>query len=158
MINGTYKEDPITGQSTYIPHDQQTLGNIKALASSAIGLDTNRGDSIEVINMQFAQEENNDLEPAIYEDIDNGYDLEMILNKSIPALIIIFITLFIIRPIVLTILSNINKSPDGENKTEVAQKSEEIIESTYTKLNNIAATNQESIISIIRKWMEEDTR
>jgi flagellar M-ring protein FliF len=40
----------------YVPRDQAELDNITKLVKSAVGFDESRGDSIQVVNMQFAEE------------------------------------------------------------------------------------------------------
>jgi flagellar M-ring protein FliF len=40
----------------YVPRDQAELDKITTLVKSAVGYDENRGDSVQVVNMQFAEE------------------------------------------------------------------------------------------------------
>lgn len=50
--------------TSYQPRSQEELDRIAALVRGAIGFDANRGDRVEVINMQFAAADIPDAEPA----------------------------------------------------------------------------------------------
>jgi len=54
LVDGTYAvaED---GTATYAPRSPEELDQIAKLVKSAIGFDENRGDSVEVVNMRFAE-------------------------------------------------------------------------------------------------------
>lgn len=52
LVDGTYKTDA-NGNRQYQPRDQAELEKLSALAKSAVGFDAKRGDTFEIINMQF---------------------------------------------------------------------------------------------------------
>lgn len=54
LVDGKYIDGPEEGQQTYEPRTEQEIQQITALVRSASGFDESRGDTIEVINMQFA--------------------------------------------------------------------------------------------------------
>ena len=56
MVDGHYIEEA-DGNLVYEPRDDAELGQMAALVRSAIGFDGARGDSVEVVNMRFASED-----------------------------------------------------------------------------------------------------
>lgn len=59
LVNGTYTTNE-AGEEIYQPRSDKELDQIAALVRSAVGFDAQRGDTIEVINMKFAQIETTD--------------------------------------------------------------------------------------------------
>lgn len=55
MVDGS--RNPEAPESSYQPRSQEELENIKTLVKSAIGFQSKRGDEIQVVNMPFAQVE-----------------------------------------------------------------------------------------------------
>ena len=104
LVDGTYKtaED---GTKTYEPRNEQELGKIEDLVKSAIGFDAERGDTIEVVNMQFA-------EVDVSEDLpDNtffGFDKNKLLDVAevvTVAVMIILVILLVLQPMVGRLLA-----------------------------------------------------
>jgi len=58
LVDGTYKKEGEgdTATETYQPRSPEELEKISALVRSAVGYDADRGDIVEVQNMQFSQE------------------------------------------------------------------------------------------------------
>jgi len=59
LVDGTYKTEGEgeEAKEVYQPRSQEELDKLAALVRSAVGFDANRGDSVEVANLQFAQGE-----------------------------------------------------------------------------------------------------
>lgn len=55
LVDGTY-ETGKDGKAVYKPRSKEELEQIKALVKSAVAIDTTRGDTLEVVNMQFMAE------------------------------------------------------------------------------------------------------
>src|SRR5262249_6450570 len=55
-VDGTY-EAGTDGKETYKARSDEEMAKIKSLVQSAVNFDSNRGDSVDVVNMQFAQAE-----------------------------------------------------------------------------------------------------
>jgi len=60
VVDGSYVTDA-NGNATYQPRSPDQIEQIRALVRSAVGFDQARGDTVEVVNMQFA--ERPDLQP-----------------------------------------------------------------------------------------------
>ncbi len=98
LVDGTYTVNE-EGQRTYKPRPEQEMTQLANLVRSAIGFDDNRGDKIEVINMQFAAGEEKPDEPLVmFFGLDKNDMLRMaeILVLSIVAILVI---LLVVRPL-----------------------------------------------------------
>ena len=105
LVDGRYTEDE-DGNRTYIPRAPEELEQIATLVRSAVGYDPNRGDSIEVVNMQFAK-----LEPV---DLDDGsllfgiskeefLQLAEVLVLGVVGLLVI---LLVVRPVLIRLFES----------------------------------------------------
>jgi len=104
LVDGTYTTDK-DGKKTYTPRSDEELNKISALVSSAIGLDKTRGDTLEVVNMQFA-------EVDTHEDLpDNtffGFDKNKLLDVAeviTVAIMIVLVILLVLQPMVGRLLA-----------------------------------------------------
>ncbi len=104
LVDGTYTtaED---GTKTYQPRTEEQLAQIESLVKSAIGFNEERGDTLEVVNMQFA-----DID--VSEDLpDNtlfGFDKNKLLDVAevvTVAIMIILVILLVLQPMVGRLLA-----------------------------------------------------
>jgi len=98
LIDGTYTTDD-QGQRTYTPRPEAEMTQLANLVRSAIGFDDGRGDTVEVINMQFVDLAAGDEEPmTLFLGLDKNDMLRMaeILVLSIVAILVI---LLVVRPL-----------------------------------------------------------
>lgn len=99
LVDGSYTTDE-EGTRTYAPRTQQQLDQIYALVRSAVGFDENRGDTLEVINMQFAEVEIEDLAEA---DTILGFQKDDLLETAevlTVAVMIILVVLLVLQPMI----------------------------------------------------------
>ncbi len=99
LVDGKYEK--IKGQKgeelKYIPRSQQELGNIRNLVLRAAGLNDERGDKIEVLNMPF-EVENIPEEKTVFGNADNK-ELVLNLGRYVFYLIIaLSVFLLVLRP------------------------------------------------------------
>lgn len=123
-----------TQELTYIARSDAELEKIKLLASSAAGLDTKRGDRIEVINMQFSEELNSNAQSDkplawLKDDLDN------IVQTIVIGLVILLIMLLIVRPTILKIIENKKIALEEQNMRD------SIIDAANTAIDNNASQN-----------------
>ena len=106
LVDGRYTEDE-DGNRTYVPRAPEELEQIATLVRSAVGYDPNRGDSIEVVNMQFAK-----LEPV---DLDDGSLLFGISKEEFlqlaEVLVLGVVGLLVILLVVRPVLTRNSSSP-----------------------------------------------
>lgn len=105
LVDGTYTtaED---GTRTYQPRTDAELDQIAALVRSAIGFDAQRGDSLEVVNMQFAEVEV--IDDVLIDDTLFGFDKNKLLDMAeilTVAIMIILVVLLVIQPMVGRLLA-----------------------------------------------------
>jgi len=98
LVDGTYDRNA-DGQRVYVPRTPQQIEQIETLVKSAIGFKADRGDSVEVVNMEFVK-----LEPT---DIDDGAFLFGISKEEflqlaevlVLAVVGLLVILLVVRPV-----------------------------------------------------------
>lgn len=107
LVDGNY-----TGEDkenlTYTQRSEEELQRINALVKSAIGFDEKRGDSVEVVNMQFNKTADEQTEESFLDSFK--HELEGIVQTLIIAGVAILAILLVIRP---AILHMIRSTPGG---------------------------------------------
>ncbi len=107
VVDGTYTTDD-KGNSTYQPRSADEMEKIKSLVRSAVNFDANRGDTLEVANMKFAQGD-------APKDLGSSPDLLMGVPKAdlfhavetlILAVIGLLVVLLVVRPILRRVLDS----------------------------------------------------
>lgn len=106
LVDGTYgtAED---GTATYTPRPQEELDLLATLVRGAIGFDAERGDSVEVINMPFAEQE----AAPIAEDVQLlfGLDRSDLVALAQYLVLLIFgllVILLVVRPLLNRVLES----------------------------------------------------
>lgn len=109
-VDGTYTQDA-NGAATYEPRSQEQLDQLTALVRSAVGFDANRGDQVEVVNLQFAQRPDltgdGTAEPGLFDFTRD--DLMQSAEMAVTLLIALALLIFVLRPLVKRVLE-----PDTE--------------------------------------------
>lgn len=104
LVDGTYTEDA-EGKRTYAPRSETELDQISSLVRSAIGIDSQRGDTLEVVNMPFAEVDTSEELP---DDSFFGFDKNKLLDVAeviTVAIMIILVILLVLQPMVGRLLS-----------------------------------------------------
>ena len=104
LVDGVY----ITGQGgemAYQPRDAQQMELITALVRSAMGYDQNRGDALEVVNLQFADAGRQPLveEPESFLNLTKE-DYFYMAELAIMSLLALLVVLFGLRPLLKTMM------------------------------------------------------
>jgi flagellar M-ring protein FliF len=107
-------EDPESVQlvkGEYIPYSPEELAKFETLVKTAIGYDETRGDSVEVIDMQFTDVVTEEMKIPLFskEDYFRLGELAMMFAGMF------FILLFIIRPLMKAATKAMNAQQDAEN-------------------------------------------
>lgn len=118
VVDGTYKPSDDGKTTTYVPRSDDEMAKLKDLVRSAVNFDTNRGDTIQVVNMQFTSGDaggkdsgSSDLLGGIPRaDIFHGVETIVL------AIIGLLVVMLVVRPIVRNIMeSAANVSPDQQS-------------------------------------------
>ena len=104
LIDGTY-EAVAEGDPVYQPRSDEELAQIDALVRSAIGFDAARGDTVEIINMQFVSPE----EPLGAEDAGlmlglDRHDILRIAELLVMAVVAVLVIVLVVRPLLNRIM------------------------------------------------------
>ncbi|HHB83876.1 MAG TPA: flagellar M-ring protein FliF [Devosia sp.] len=105
LVDGVYTTDA-NGASTYAPRTEEELARIEALVRSAIGFNAERGDQVEIANLQFAERpdiaaigtEGPGLFDFTRDDLMSGAEMLVTLIISIALM------LFVMRPLIKRVL------------------------------------------------------
>jgi flagellar M-ring protein FliF len=107
VVDGVYTTDP-QGNSTYAPRSAEEITQIQALVRSAVGYSETRGDSVQVVNLQFAErpelaEIGTDGTGGLFDftrdDLMNGAQM------AVTLLIALALIFFIMRPLLKKVLT-----------------------------------------------------
>ena len=113
LVDGTYTTAG-DGTVTYEPRTAEELEQVAKLVRSAVGFDEARGDSVEVVNMQFVESE---LEIADPDALPFGLekaDLIRIAEMLVLGVVAILVMLLVVRPLVGRLLE-IAESGTGQD-------------------------------------------
>ena len=107
LVNDQVTSDA-TGKITYQPRSKEELTNIEKLVKSAVGFDEKRGDTVEIVNMRFAEV------PGMVGGVDSpiflGFstaDLRRIVEVLILAVVGVLIILLVVRPLIAKIFETV---------------------------------------------------
>tara|TARA_Y100000296_G_scaffold28610_3_gene33332 strand:+ start:6071 stop:7765 length:1695 start_codon:yes stop_codon:yes gene_type:complete len=93
LVEGNYSNED--GVQKYVPYDQQNLEKLEKLVKTAIGFDEERGDMVEIVDMPFAQ-----VQEEVYEEpLFNKDDYFMIAQYALISIAIFLLIFMIIKPI-----------------------------------------------------------
>jgi flagellar M-ring protein FliF len=106
VVDGVYTDDG-KGNLTYQPRPQAELDQIKALVQSAVGYNKDRGDDVQVVNLQFAQKPTptdvGTSAPGLFDftrdDLMNGAQM------LVTLLIALALVFFVMRPLLKRVLT-----------------------------------------------------
>ena len=130
LVDGTEKTDE-EGNKVYSPRTKEELDKIAALVKSTVGFDQNRGDKVEVINMQFAPIE---VPLQLPEPTFLGLtkvDIFKISEIGLFLIIGILIILFVLRPIITRTFAALEPAPvegPGLEAIDADKEASEMIE------------------------------
>lgn len=99
LVDGSYQTDD-EGEKIYVPRNEDELQQLGALVRSTIGFDESRGDTVEIINMQFAVEE---LPEEVTTSTLFGLgkeDLFQVAEFILIAIVAVLVILLVLRPLV----------------------------------------------------------
>lgn len=119
LVDGNYGTPDEDGNRTYEPRTQEELDRISALVRSAIGYDEERGDTLEVVNMQFADIDAQD--EALQMDLLFGFERGDLLDAVeilTVAIMIILVVLLVLQPMIGRLLTT-EASVDEGLETEL---------------------------------------
>lgn len=128
VVDGKYEpekdkdgKDVKDGKPIYIPRSADEMEQIKALVRSAVNFEASRGDTVEVINLQFQQAEAAPEQQLI--DMMFGVpkeDLFHLIEILVMAGIGVLVLLLVVRPLLNRILESANAAGGSNNESSNA--------------------------------------
>lgn len=176
LVDGTYVKDEEEETRTYVPRSDGDLEKIKNLVMVGVGFDEDRGDKIEVVNMQFSSDfDDFELETSdwIREELPNLF------QTLIFAIVVLLVLITVIRPIALKAFE-VRKSaemfesqggdvvigedgkpvpaadlPEGAIAPGALAADQEVSENAVDKVNELSESSPQDLVNVLRKWMNE---
>jgi flagellar M-ring protein FliF len=104
LIDGIYAEDK-DGKPAYTPRTEDQISQIETLVKSAIGYDANRGDTVEIVNMQFAAltDGSEDIKLGFWDKLDFSQYVRLG-ETLVMALVGLLVVLLVVRPLMQRLL------------------------------------------------------
>ncbi|MGJ8529139.1 MAG: flagellar basal-body MS-ring/collar protein FliF [Maritalea sp.] len=146
VIDGLYSTNA-DGSAQYDPRTAEELAQIRSLVNSAIGYDENRGDQVEVINMQFAERPDLNFEPTEAGLFDfTRDDIFSIVEMAVTLLIALALVFFVMRPLIKKVLA-----PDEDAPMLVT--AQEAVDATGKPIDPTGPLTEEDVAR--DKWLDE---
>ena len=166
-----YIQDPNSKEAKFIPRPAEELEHIKQAVSNAVGIDAQRGDTIEVSCMPFGDRELS-AEPSLAQTM-----LEYAQRLGKPLLngfLVFLFLLIVVRPVIMALIrprvtreeiEQIGRLPEGERRIALAEPEEEEAElleiskrldNAKTLAQQLFETNTEQAILILRGWLKQE--
>ncbi len=104
LIDGRYTTDE-EGNKTYEPRPEQEIEKITSLIRTAIGFKEDRGDKLEVINLQFAEIDSG--EEVVNDNLIFGFEKDKLIDSAeilIITIMVILVVVLILQPMVTKLL------------------------------------------------------
>jgi flagellar M-ring protein FliF len=120
LVDGNYAAGD-DGTTSYTPRGQEELDQIAALVRSAVGFDSNRGDTLEVINMRFAQEDLAAIAQAEAANKIFGFDRTQLLHvieTVVLGLVALLVVILVVRPLLTRLFAGVPTAADEMDETE----------------------------------------
>ncbi len=186
LVDGKQVEDE-NGDMVYEPLPEETMELLGTLVRGAIGFDADRGDFVEIINLEFVEfvEEEEELELFFGMDKNDMLRLAEILVLSIVAILVI---LLVVRPLISRAFESLPSAatlagerlladqtpgaptlgaPIPEEGMPEEEHYEELIDidrvegrvkaSSVKKVGEIVDKHPEEALSILRNWMYQES-
>ena len=107
LVDGTYSTDE-EGESQYQPRPEEEMERLTALVRSAVGFNEERGDTLEIANMEFVRVDTRDLgEPeGLFLGLER-HDLFRAVEIIVIGFVAVLVVLLVIRPMIKRVLEAI---------------------------------------------------
>jgi flagellar M-ring protein FliF len=96
LVGGRERVDANGEPLANAPLDQQELDEMATLVRSAIGFDPDRGDTVEVRNMPFAEPDMEDIEPSLFDFTKN--DILRLVELGVMLILALIAIFLVVRP------------------------------------------------------------
>lgn len=164
VLDGKYEK--VKGQKggeelKYSPRSQKELTDIKGIVSRAVGIDEERGDKIEVLNVPFEAEKLAD-ENGLVESAERKEMMFSFGKYAFYMVILAAVFLFVIRPLMSLLKARADRAPmyqvkDIYVKGGAAAEAATPIENKQQAALSNAMKDKTIVGSVIKEWVKEGT-
>jgi len=182
-VDGTYKTEGegAEAKQVYQARTQQEIEQYAALVRNAVGFDADRGDAVEVANLQFAEQASAE-KGSVVDQLTNNPQIMQLAEKLGMLLLAILVLMVVVRPMVRQLLEV--KAGESESSgtpalsgpstgaiTQQIEEAEQALEegqdnmidinrvdgrvkaSSLKKMSEIIDKHPEEAVAIIRQWI-----
>ena len=148
----------VDGRQQLVPLSEAEMAQIRALVTESIGLDTDRRDSVSVINIPFNDVDLGGEDLAFYKDpefVSLAKDIGLWL---LLALIVLYLIIGVIRPAVKQLTAPPPPQPEFDPLMPRAESSEDTGKPATEPLVDVkqfAAEKPQIVADVIRRWMND---
>ncbi len=176
ILDGTYDIDD-SGNVNYKPRADEEIAKLKSLVVSAVALDKDRGDQVEIVNMKFAPDFADLPKKTTFMDWIRD-DLQNVVQTVVIGLVLILVIVLIIRPVAIKSVEMIKERQEYERTIQEAAEAQKVQEESEKerqsdekhvyaneearkigltqRLDDIAAQNPDEMVSFIRNWLYQE--
>jgi len=163
VLDGKYEK--VKGQNgeelKYSPRSQKELADIKGIVARAVGIDEERGDKIEVLNVPFETENLAD-EKGLLDAADRKEMIYSFSKYGFYALMLVAIFFFIVKPLMGFLKTRADQAPlyqvkDVYMKGATQEAGPTAIENKQQAALNDVMRDKAVVGSIIKDWVKEGT-
>lgn len=183
IVDGTYKAGE-NGAREFIPRTEQEMEQLTTLAKSAVGFNEDRGDVVEVVNMQFYNPEDmlNAEDPIIFMGFTKKEVMKMVEGIGV-AIVSILVILLVIRPLIAKAFEQseelkqqeealmlsqgdlrmigsdgrpVSESDELDELIDVAKVEGRVKGSTMKKIGEIIDQHPQEALAIVRSWLYDN--
>lgn len=183
IVDGTYKAGE-NGAREFIPRTEQEMEQLTTLAKSAVGFNEDRGDVVEVVNMQFYNPEDmlNADDPIIFMGFTKKDVMKMVEGIGV-AIVSILVILLVIRPLIAKAFEQseelkqqeealmlsqgdlrmigsdgrpVSESDELDELIDVAKVEGRVKGSTMKKIGEIIDQHPQEALAIVRSWLYDN--
>lgn len=171
LVDGVYVKGK-DGKRIYKPRSQQELDKIKELVKNIVGFNPKRGDTIEVVSMQFSPIE---IGGVSFWQVLLDY-VQKFLTPILNTVVILLFLLLVVRPVVLSIIkpkveeetAELEELPEAEEEVSgepqlseeelAALESKKPFEELKQKTVSILDKHSDDALAIIKAWVRDEVR
>ncbi|SUS06931.1 Flagellar M-ring protein [uncultured Defluviicoccus sp.] len=186
LVDGNYVPDAANDTATYQPRSAEELEQLRALVRGAIGFDAQRGDTVDVVNMRFADVNGSaEIDTGLFFGLDKD-DLFRIGKFAALSVLALLVLLLVVRPIVSRLLASVpvaggtgqpqlvgaagqpaalagpagsgpaSLPPPGEDMVDLEQVEGRVKASSVKKLGDFVERHPEQALAILRTWLHAE--